>query len=291
MATRIDQSYKRLIEAEGSGAPPTTPRCAAESYGSGPAVSKFSSPSGRSPGGEPPRLFDAIASQPEPSDMHDYYSHCRGFTEVVDANARTLLLQRIMFGICTTQVICACAFTSMQDKTPNSTGKALMLISSVVSLISGMIGFTGAWKKSTMALNWFFISQLWCISVVLTQFLRGQLTESNEQIFCSHDMQHNNANALCGSLAWGWVIGFSSISLATVYSSVFFTDALVEALQDQLEKEDTLLITKFVWLMQKKTTVGIHRFEDLIHKEFQELVEMGYLKLKPNASKPNSPNS
>merc|ERR1712085_153586 len=61
--------------------------------------------------------------------------------------------------------------------------------------------------------------------------------------------------------------------------------------QDQLEKEDTLLITKFVWLMQKKTTVGIHRFEDLIHKEFQELVEMGYLKLKPNASKPNSPNS
>jgi hypothetical protein len=226
MATRIDQSYKRLIEAEGSGAPPTTPRCAAESYGSGPAVSKFSSPSGRSPGGEPPRLFDAIASQPEPSDMHDYYSHCRGFTEVVDANARTLLLQRIMFGICTTQVICACAFTSMQDKTPNSTGKALMLISSVVSLISGMIGFTGAWKKSTcvhaprltawpqlrctrrpssspapalsrlphfcrMALNWFFISQLWCISVVLTQFLRGQLTESNEQIFCSHDMQHN----------------------------------------------------------------------------------------------------
>jgi hypothetical protein len=49
-----------------------------------------------------------------------------------------------------------------------------------------------------------------------------------------------------------------SISLATVYSSVFFTDALVEALQDQLEKEDTLLITKFVWLMQKKTTVRAH---------------------------------
>ena len=46
-----------------------------------------------------------------------------------------------------------------------------------------------------------------------------------------------------------------SLSIATVYFAVFFTDALVEALQDQLEKEDTLLITKFVWLMQKKTTV------------------------------------
>jgi hypothetical protein len=219
--------------------------------------------------------------------MHDYYSHCRGFAEVVDANARALFLQRVMYGICTTQVVCACAFTSLQDATPASTGKALMLISSVVSLISGTIGLAGALKKSTMALNWFFISQLWCISVVLTQFLRGQLTQSNEQIFCSQ----KSAGAVCSSLTFGWVIGFSSVSIATVYFSVFFTDALVEALQDQLEKQDTLLITKFVWLMQKKTTVGIHRFEDLIHKEFQELVEMGYLKLKPNASKPNSPNS
>jgi len=219
--------------------------------------------------------------------MHEYYSHCRGFAEVVDANTRTLLLQRMMFGICTTQVLCACGFTSLQDATPASTGKALMLISSVVSLISGVIGIAGAWKKSTLMLNWFFISQLWCIGVVLTQFLRGQATETNEHIFCDGA----SAGELCSSLTFGWVIGFSSVSIATVYFSVFFADALVEALQDQLEKEDTLLITKFVWLMQKKTTVGIHRFEDLIHKEFQELVEMGYLKLKPNASKPNSPNS
>ena len=142
-ASRMDQSYKRLVEAEGSGAPPTTP-----SYGSSPAVPKFPSPSGRSPN-EPPRLFDAIAAQPEPSDMHDYYSHCRGYAEVVDANARTLFLQRMMFAICTTQVVCACALTSLQDTTPDSTGKALVLISSVVSFLSGIIGFAGAWKKST----------------------------------------------------------------------------------------------------------------------------------------------
>ena len=222
-ASRVDQSYKRLVEAEGSGAPPTTP-----SYGSSPAVPKFPSPSGRSPN-EPPRLFDAIAAQPEPSDMHDYYSHCRGYAEVLDANARTLFLQRMMFAICTTQVVCACALTSLQDTTPDSTGKALVLISSVVSFVSGIIGFAGAWKKSTcvhaprttawprlsahassssapalsrlphvcrMALNWFFISQLWCISVVLTQFLRGQLTQSNEQIFCSQKRRAAAAAAL-----------------------------------------------------------------------------------------------
>ena len=221
-ASRVDQSYKRLVEAEGSGAPPTTP-----SYGSSPAVTKFPSPSGRSPN-EPPRLFDAIAAQPEPSDMHDYYSHCRGYAEVLDANARTLFLQRMMFAICTTQVVCACALTSLQDTTPDSTGKALVLISSVVSFVSGIIGFAGAWKKSTcvhaprttawprlsahasssapalsrlphvcrMALNWFFISQLWCISVVLTQFLRGQLTQSNEQIFCSQKRRAAAAAAL-----------------------------------------------------------------------------------------------
>lgn len=147
-ASRVDQSYKRLFEAEGSGAPPTTPRCAAESYGSSPAVPKFPSPSGQSPNG-PPRLFDAIAAQPEPSDMHDYYSHCRGYAEVMDANARTLFLQRMMFAICSTQVVCACALTSLQDTTPDSTGKALVLISSVVSFLSGIIGFAGAWKKST----------------------------------------------------------------------------------------------------------------------------------------------
>lgn len=156
-ASRMDQSYKRLVEAEGSGAPPTTP-----SYGSSPAVPKFPSPSGRSPN-EPPRLFDAIAAQPEPSDMHDYYSHCRGYAEVVDANARTLFLQRMMFAICTTQVVCACALTSLQDTTPDSTGKALVLISSVVSFLSGIIGFTGAWKKST------------CVHAPRTTSCRGSL--------------------------------------------------------------------------------------------------------------------
>ena len=70
--------------------------------------------------------------------------------------------------------------------------------------------------------------------------------------------------------------------------STFYADSLSEALQDELEKEDTMMITKFVWLMQKKTTVGIHRFEDLIHKEFQELVEMGCARHATN-SPPSAP--
>tara|TARA_B110001452_G_scaffold231018_1_gene207682 strand:+ start:165 stop:533 length:369 start_codon:yes stop_codon:yes gene_type:complete len=76
------------------------------------------------------------------------------------------------------------------------------------------------------------------------------------------------------------------VATAVIYMSTFYADSLSEALQDELEKEDTMMITKFVWLMQKKTTVGIHRFEDLIHKEFQELVEMGCARHATNSPPP-----
>ena len=37
-------------------------------------------------------------------------------------------------------------------------------------------------------------------------------------------------------------------------------------------------IVKFIWLMHKKTMVGVQRFEDLIHAKFEELVLLGFLK-------------
>ena len=144
-------AYKRLVEGtHGSDAPPITPRCAVGDHGSGGMLSKFASPPGRSPASsEPPRLFDTIASKPEPSDMSEYYSNCSGFAQVEDANAQTLFIQRMMLGICTGQVICSCGFLSLQDTTPDSIGRALMLISAVVAFVSGGIGLAGAWKKST----------------------------------------------------------------------------------------------------------------------------------------------
>jgi len=48
----------------------------------------------------------------------------------------------------------------------------------------------------------------------------------------------------------------------------------------RLEDEDNQQIVKFVWLMNKKTLLGIHRFEEQIHHEFEKLVGMGFLKLK-----------
>ena len=50
--------------------------------------------------------------------------------------------------------------------------------------------------------------------------------------------------------------------------------------QDRDEEEDNQQVTKFIWLMRKKTLLGIHRFEELIHTEFEKLVGIGFLKLK-----------
>lgn len=227
-----------------------------------------------------------MASKPEPTDMHAYYDHLPTFEAVEEANARTVFNQRVMLGLTAVQVFCACGFLGLEDTTPNTTGQTLLLVASATVLLSGVLGFFGTWKLYKGLLNWFFISQLWCLSVVITLLLRGQLTDANETILCS---QSSVGYAGCSAISGGWIVFFSAIAGVIVYISVFFADSLSEALQDETEKKDTLQITKFVWLMNKKTTVGIHRFEDLIHKEFQELVEMGYLKLKPNA--PKSPSS
>merc|ERR1711907_135700 len=107
---------------------------------------------------------------------------------------------------------------------------------------------------------------------VLMEVVRMERTSTNQHLFCS---QRSLINDACGFFTDGLIFFFSFIAAAVIYMSTFYADSLAEALQDEPEKEDTLRIIKFVWLMQKKTTVGIHRFEDLIHKEFQELVEMG----------------
>ena len=38
---------------------------------------------------------------------------------------------------------------------------------------------------------------------------------------------------------------------------------------------------RLTWVMQKKSAVGMQRVEEFIHREIAELVELGWLKLKP----------
>ena len=72
--------------------------------------------------------------------------------------------------------------------------------------------------------------------------------------------------------------------LTICFLSVFFANELTESMQDQAESKDQLKIVKFVWNMNKKMAVGIHRFEGLIHNEFQELCEMGCARPRPSGS-------
>ena len=203
-----------------------------------------------------------MASKPEPTDMHAYYDHLPTFEAVEEANARTVFNQRVMLGLTAVQVFCACGFLGLEDTTPNTTGQTLLLVASATVLLSGVLGFFGTWKlykcvacptshpahtwqrpraptvlRGRGLLNWFFISQLWCLSVVITLLLRGQLTDANETILCSQSRCHAAAHravrpsqgatgaprltsraaaaagsvgyAGCSAISGGWIVFFS----------------------------------------------------------------------------------
>lgn len=288
----MSQPYQQLYEGtDGTGG--AKPAADAYAFASPPPHTPNAAATAISFGSEAPRLFDALAAKPEPSDMSAYYSRLPSFVAVESANAHTRTEQRVMMGLCGAQSVCALGFSLLQNVTPDNTESVLLFAASLVVLMSGGIGFAGAWKKSRLALHWFFVSQLWSIAVVITEVLRFARSTESQEVFCS---QRSPGHLACGIISSDLIFFLSRAAAGTaaavIYMSTFYADSLAEALQDELEKEDTMRITKFVWLMQKKTTVGIHRFEDLIHKEFQELVEMGYLKLKPSSPNPKgaSPN-
>jgi hypothetical protein len=82
------------------------------------------------------------------------------------------------------------------------------------------------------------------------------------------------------------------VGTVAVYASMFASDVLAELIQDQLEVADNDAITAFIWKQHKYTVVGIKRFEDFIHEQFELLVEMGYLRLKESTPpSTNSPHS
>mmetsp|Transcript_10049 Transcript_10049/g.14333 ORF Transcript_10049/g.14333 Transcript_10049/m.14333 type:complete len:84 (+) Transcript_10049:220-471(+) len=70
------------------------------------------------------------------------------------------------------------------------------------------------------------------------------------------------------------------VAMMVTYISMFVADALAQAMQRQLDHRDNHLIVQFIWMMQKRTLVSVSRFEEFIHTHFEELVSLGYLKLK-----------
>lgn len=144
---------------------------------------------------------------------------------------------------------------------------------------SGIIGLVGACRWWAEALQLFFITQIWSLSTLFSQFLKHLQARRRQDIFCEESAGADAGG--CGDGESQSLVVFTLVgALIVVYVSMFLSDNLSEFLQDKLENEDQQQIIQFVWTMNKKSLLGIHRFEELIHAEFEKLVNLGFLKLK-----------
>lgn len=163
---------------------------------------------------------------------------------------------------------------------------AAQLATSAIVAFSGALGVYSGMRKRRWALHGFFLTQVWALSAVAAQWLRSRQAAARESIFCAdRDAATIGGHeaARCAAAGSTTQLGALVVALGVVYASMFFTDLLVEAVQDQTEQADERNTLHFAWLMQKKGLVGIQRFEELIHTKFEELVVMGFLSPRPLA--------
>lgn len=246
-------------------------------------------------GADPPRLFDALAAKIEPRDITEYYGKQEGEgkglwrkQEFEDNLKHIFRLRFVTVILCSSQaVIALLGLSILFFFTPSHSATAnFVMCTSLFAATSSIVGVVSAVKKQISGLQWFFLSQIFCLTMMLGQWLRGVLASKNEQLFCDDRAGGETTDPLCRFLPQHTQSTLVALALGFAYVSMFVADSLSEGLQDQREQEDHVRITKFVWNMNKKTVIGIHRFEESIHKKFEELVNLGYLKLK--APSPNS---
>jgi len=230
------------------------------------------------------RLFEHQANAPEPSDLADYTNRdgvellmdsaeIKQAAAVADRRRLTLLL------LCASQAAAGVGGCFVANGWLISAEVRMMQVTLVLIAFSGVMGFLGAWLRWGDALQGFFITQIWCLSTVFSQFMSRQHSNMKRDIYCGVDGRDESPQ--CAMM--GQTIGVLGLGVIIVYVSMFFADGLAEYLQDKLEDEDNKQIVKFIWMMSKKTLIGVHRFEELIHAEFEKLVGMGFLKLKESS--------
>lgn len=152
-------------------------------------------------------------------------------------------------------------------------GKLLML-TTAMTITSALIGLYGVARKSRLALHWYFISQAWGLSTLVAQWLRDEQRKARLDIFCA---THATSSECTSALDPGIML----VAAALMYLSMFLSETLTEALQDLLEDLDTEKVVRFIWDMTQKTSTQVHRFEDSIHKRFEELVKVSMPCLAP----------
>ncbi|KAL1525097.1 hypothetical protein AB1Y20_019969 [Prymnesium parvum] len=228
------------------------------------------------PYGAATRLFEHQANAPEPTELSSYYGGVSSSAEMKRAALQADWQRLMLMLLCTAQAVAGLVgFMYVSGWTTVSARSRMIQATLILISVSGGLGGVGAWRRWSETLQAFFIAQIWSLSTVLSQFLAAQQLNKRRDVFClgRDDTQNCEDHMGLGTLALGGAI-------VLVYVSMFFADGLSEHLQDQLEDEDNQQIVKFVWLMNKKTLLGIHRFEEQIHHEFEKLVGMGFLKLK-----------
>lgn len=92
----------------------------------------------------------------------------------------------------------------------------------------------------------------------------------------SSSMRKARGAATCPVCNQALVLG----CICIVYMSMFFADALCEQLQGEIEKKNLFKVTKFQWLMQRKSMLSIFRFEERLLQQFEALASDGHLRVK-----------
>jgi len=221
------------------------------------------------------RLFETMANEPEPTDLSKFYKGMPSSADLAldESNAKRSRIALLLLSGAQAVLafVAAARFTQAEQQT---TAEDEMLRATILLIgVSGVLGFLGALRWWPEALQLFFISQIWGLSMSFSQFLAQLQAVRREAVFCE-------ANGCGGDGSNSVMVIALAVALVAVYVSMFLSDGISEYIQDKNETEDNQHIVQFVWTMNKKTLLGIHRFEELIHAEFEKLVSLGFLKLK-----------
>ena len=232
-----------------------------------------------------PRLFEEMAATAEPDDMASFYhglTHGQGAFAAAMRRAaeERLVYRRRLVLLCGVQSVGATLYLFLQSWEPAQLAAGMLLVSTGVTLVSSAIGCVGAWYEMRNALHWYYLSQLWALGVTVQQWVHDLYDAERTTILC--DEPGGGRDPRC------WLNGSESLQVfallavtAVCLLSIFYANMLSESLQDARSGEIQKALVRLTWVMQKKSAVGMQRVEEFIHREFEELVELGWLKLKP----------
>ena len=227
------------------------------------------------------RAFEKLAALPEPNDLSSFNERLPSKKRIQDSKKNLKRLRALLIVISLVQTACALVSMSTIATNPQGLEATLLLLTVSVTTGSGIVGFFGAWYEERNVINWFFITQIWCLSTVVSQFLRNQQSSRRQHLLCD-DAVLNNASPGTGCANGELYLQSRSlqVTFCTVFASLFVSDSMSEMIQGGREDVNQLLVSRFVWQMRKRTLVGIHRFEESIHSKFEDLVSLGYIKVK-----------